>query len=178
MWRRASLHVSLRRALGEERPVLRSSSSRRPRSVKRQGTYAVTTAHHPAQLPILARTAGCASASTSQGSTGPHLKSACSHRVWATARAHHTAMVACPSACRVWRRLTNATCGVYWRLRRPGATQSWKRWRRSSGNVPSPQSLPRLRVPVAHEESFLQRTPKAAPTLLRLQNQVTSSKLV
>ena len=43
---------------------------------------------------------------------------------------------------------------------------------------PEPQSLLRLRVPVAHEESFFQRTPSAAPTLLRLQNQVTSSKLV
>ena len=43
---------------------------------------------------------------------------------------------------------------------------------------PEPQSLPRLRAPAAHEESFLQRTSSAAPTLLRLQNQVTSSKLV
>ena len=43
---------------------------------------------------------------------------------------------------------------------------------------PEPQSLPRLRAPVAREESFLQRTPSAAPTLLHLQNQVTSSKLV
>ena len=43
---------------------------------------------------------------------------------------------------------------------------------------PEPQSLPRLRAPAAHEESFLQRTPSAAPTLLRLQNQVTFSKLV
>ena len=31
---------------------------------------------------------------------------------------------------------------------------------------------------MAHEESFLRRTPSAAPTLLHLQNQVTSSKLV
>ena len=35
---------------------------------------------------------------------------------------------------------------------------------------PEPSESPRLRVSVAHEESFLQRTPSAAPTLLRLQN--------
>ena len=43
---------------------------------------------------------------------------------------------------------------------------------------PEPRSLPRLRVPVAHEESFLQRVASAAPALLRLQTQVTSSKFI
>ena len=43
---------------------------------------------------------------------------------------------------------------------------------------PEPQSLPRLRAPVARDEPLLRRTPSAAPTLLRLQNQVTFSKLV
>ena len=70
------------------------------------------------------------------------------------------------------------TCGASWRLRRPGTMPSWRRWRRSSGNLLNLQSLPRLRAPVAHEEPFLQRAASAAPTLLRLQNQVTSSKLV
>jgi len=176
-WRRASRHVSLRRTQGKECPPLRSSSPRPLRNCKTQGPCAATAAHE-AQLPIQARMPGCASASTSQGSTGPHLRSASGLRVWAAARARHTATFACPSACRAWRQPISATCGVSWRLRRPGTMPSWKRWRRSSGNLPSPQSLPRLRAPVAREESFLRRTPSAAPTLLRLQNQVTSSKLV
>ena len=44
----------------------------------------------------------------------------------------------------------------------------WRRWRRPSGNLLSPQSLPRLRVPVAHEESFLRRVASASLALLRL----------
>ena len=43
---------------------------------------------------------------------------------------------------------------------------------------PERQNLPRLRVLVAHEKTFLQCVASAAPTLLRLQNQVTSSKFV
>ena len=175
-WRRASWHVTLRRAQGKECPLLWSSSPRPPRNCNTQEPC-VAIAAHEAQLPILARMLGCVSVSTSPGSTGPHLRSASGHRVWAAARAHHTATFSCPSACRAWRQPINATCGVSWRLRRPGTAPSWRRWRRSSGNLPNPQSLLRLRVPVAHEESFLQRTPSAAPTLLRLQNQVTPSKL-
>ena len=176
-WKRASWHTFLRRAQGKEHPPLRSSSRRPLRNCKKQEPCAATAAHK-AQLSIQARMPGCVSASTSQGSTGPHLRSASGLRVWAAARACHTATFACPSACRAWRRPISATCGKSWRLRRPGSTPSWRRWRRSSGNLPSLQSLTRLRVPVAHEESFLQRTASAAPTLLRLQNQVTSSKLV
>ena len=176
-WGRVSWHVSLRRTQGKECPPLRNSSPRPLRSCKTQEPCAATAAHE-ARLLIQARMLGCVSASTSQGSTGPHLRSASGLRVWAAARARHTATFACPSACRAWRRPISATCGVSWLLRRPGTTPSWRRWRQSSGNLLSPQSLPRLRVPVAHEESFLQRTPSAAPTLLRLQNQVTSSKLV
>ena len=176
-WRRASQHVSLRRAQGKECPPPRSSSQTPPRNCKKEEPCAATAAHK-AQLPIQARMPGCVSASTSQGSTRPHLRSVSGHRVWAAVRAHHTATFACHSACRAWRRPISATCGESWRLKRPGTMLSWRRWRRPSRNLPSPQSLPRLRVPVAHEESFLRRTPSAAPTLLRLQNQVTSSKLV
>ena len=53
---------------------------------------------------------------------------------------------------------------------------SWRRWRQSSGNHLDPQSLPRLRAPVAREEQPLRRVPSAAPTFLHQQNQVTFSK--
>ena len=176
-WRRASRHVSLRRAQGKECPPLKSSSPRPLRSCKTQEPCTATAAHE-AQLPTQARMSGCASASTFQGSTGPHLSSLSGLRTWAVARVHHTATFACPSACRACRQPISATCDVSWRLRRPGTTPSWQRWRRSSGNHLSPQSLPRLRAPVAHEEPFLHRVPSAAPTLLRQQNQVTFSKFV
>ena len=85
-WRRASRHVSLRRAQGKECPPLRSSSPRPLRNCKTQEPCAATAAHE-AQLPIRARMLGCVSASTSPGSTGPHLRSASGLRVWAAARA-------------------------------------------------------------------------------------------
>ena len=122
--------------------------------------------------------AGCVSASMSQGSAGPHLRSVSGLRVWAAARVPHTATFVCLLACRAWRWPISATCDVSWRPRKLGTTPFWRRWRWSSRNLPSPQSLLRLRVLAAHEESFLQRTPLAAPTLLHLLNQVTSSKLV
>ena len=98
--------------------------------------------------------------------------------VWAAVRAHHTATFACPSACQAWRWPTSTTCGESWWLGRPGSTPSWRRYRRSSGNLLNLQSLPRLRVPVAREELPLRGTPLATPTLPRLQNQVTFSKFV
>ena len=55
---------------------------------------------------------------------------------------------------------------------------SWRKWRQSSRNRLGPQSLPRLRAPVAREELPLRGTPSAAPSLLRRQNQVTFSKFV
>lgn len=109
-------------------------------------------AAHLARLPIQARMAGCASALTSQGSTGPHLRSSFGLRAWDVARAHFTATFTCHPACRAWHPPSNATYGVSWRVRRPGITQSWRRWRRSSRYRPDPQSLPRLRASVAREE--------------------------
>ena len=166
-WKHASRHMFLRRAQGKECPPLKSSSPRPHRNCKMQGPCAAIAAHE-GQLRILARMLGCMSASTSQGSTGPHLRSVSGLRVWAAARARCTATFECLLACRAWRQPISATCDVSWRLRKPGTTPFWRRWRRSLGNLPSPQSLPRLRVMAAHEESFLQRTPSAAPTLLRL----------
>ena len=144
---------------------------------KTQGPCAAAAAHQ-AQLPIQARMPSYVSASTFQGSTGPHLRNASSHHARAAVRVHHASTFACPSACGAWRRPISTTCGKSWRLRRPGSTPFWRRWGWSSGSLLSPQSLPRLRAPVAHEESFLRRTPSVALTLLCLQNQVTSSKLV
>ena len=43
---------------------------------------------------------------------------------------------------------------------------------------PEPPEPPEARALVVREEPLLRRTASAAPTLLRLQNQVTSSKLV
>ena len=68
-WRHALQHVSLRKSQGVESPTLRSSSPRPLRSSSPR-PCAATTAHE-AQLPIQAKMAGCASALTSQGSTGP-----------------------------------------------------------------------------------------------------------
>ena len=167
--RRASRHVSLRRIQGKERPPLRSSSPRPPRNCKTQGPCTATPAHK-AQLPIQARMPGCASASTFQGSTGPLLRSFSGLRVWDTARAHHTATFACPSACRACRQPISTTCGVSWRLRRPGTTLCRRRWRWSSRNHLDPQSLPRLRAPVAREEQPLRCAPSATPTLLHQHN--------
>ena len=164
----------LRRAQGKECPPLRSSSPRPLRNYEEQEPCA-TTAAHEAQLRTLARMLGCVSASTSQGSTGPHLRSASGHRVWAAARAHHTATFACPSACRTWRQPINTTCGVSWRLRRPGTTPSWRKWRQSSGNLPSLQSLSRPLGLGAREDWLTQPTESATPTPLRPQrHQVTS----
>ena len=176
-WRRASRHVSLRRTQGEERPPLRSSSPGPLRNCKTQGPCAATAAHQ-AQLPIQARMPGCASASTSQGSTGPRLRSSSGLRAWDAARAHLTAMFACLLACRAWRPPISATCGAPWRLRRPGTAPSWRRWRRSSRNHLDPQSLPRLREPVAREEQPLHHASSAAPTFLQQQNQLTFSKFI
>ena len=89
-WRRASRHVSLRRTQGKECPPLRSSSPRPLRNCKKQEPCAATDAHK-ARLTIQARVLSCASASTSQGSTGPHLRSASGLRVRAAVRAHPTA---------------------------------------------------------------------------------------
>ena len=164
-WRRASRHIFLRRTQGEERLPLRSSSPRPLRNCKTQGPCAMTAAHQ-AQLPIQARMSGCASASTSQGSTGPHLRSSSSLRAWDAARVHRTATFACLLACRAWCPPISATCRAPWRLRRPGTTPSWWRWRRSSRNRLDPQSLPRLKTPVAREEQPLHRVPSAAPTSL------------
>ena len=122
-WRRALRHVSLRRTQGEERPPLRSSSPRPLRNYKTQGPC-VAIAAHQAQLPIQARMSGYASASTSQGSTEPHLRSTSGLRAWDAARVHRTATFACPLACRACRPPTRATCGVSWQLRRPGTTPS------------------------------------------------------
>ena len=152
-WRHASRHVTLRRAQGEECPPLRSLSPRPPRNYKKQELCAATAAHK-AQLRILARMLGCASASTSQGSTGPHLRSVSGLRVWAAGRARRTATFVCPLACRAWRRPISAICDVSWRLRKPGTTPFWRRWRRSLGNLPSPQSLPRLRAPLLMKSHF------------------------
>ena len=120
-WRHALRHVYLRRTPDEERPALRSSSPRPPRSFGKQEQYAAIAAHL-LLLPIQARVVSCASASTSLGSTGPHLRSVSGLRVWAAARARRTATFACPSACRAWRQPISATSGVSWRLRRPGTT--------------------------------------------------------
>ena len=158
-------HVSLRRTPGEERLVLSSSSARPLRSCRMQEPCAATAAHL-ALLPIQARMVGCASASTSQGSTRLHLRSSSSLRAWDVARAHLTAMFACHSACRAWWPPINVTCGVSWRLRRPGTTQSWRRWRRSSRNLLDSQSLLRLRAPVAREEQPLRHASSATPTSL------------
>ena len=176
-WRRVSRHVSLRRTPGKERLALRSSSPRYLRSFRKQEQYAATAAHL-ALLPTQARVVSCASASTSQGSTGPHLRSASGLRVLAGVRVHLTAMFACRLACRAWQPPSSAIYGASWRPRRPGITRSWRRWRRSSGGHLSLQSLPRLRVLAAHEERLLQRAPSATPTLLRQQNQVTFSKFI
>ena len=59
-----------------------------------------------------------------------------------------------------------------------GTMPSWRRWRWSSGNLPSPQSLLTLKGPVAREEQPLRRVPSAAPTSLPQQNQVTFSKFI
>ena len=155
-WRHASRHVSLRKTLGEERPALRRSLPRPLRNNKTQGPCAATAAHE-AQLPIQVRMVGYASASTSQGSTGPHLRSFSGLRAWGAARAHPTATFTCLLACRACRPPSSATCGASWRPRKPGITRSWRRWRRSSRNRLDPQSLPRLRAPVAREEQPLRR---------------------
>ena len=176
-WRRASQHVSLRRSPREERLALKSSSPRLPKSFKKQEPCAATAAHL-AQLPIQARMAGYASASTFQGSIGPHLRSFSGLRAWDAARVRLTARFARPLPCRAWCPPSSATCGASWRLRRPDITQSWWRWRWPSGSRQDPQSLPRLRAPVAREEQFLHRVPSAAPTLLRQQNQMTFSKFI
>ena len=110
-WRRASRHVSLRRTQGKECPPLRSSSPRPLRNCKTQEPCMAAAAHE-AQLPIQARMLGCVSASTSQGSTRPHLRSASGLRVWAAARAatqlrshalrlaeHGVSLSAQPAAC-------------------------------------------------------------------------------
>ena len=132
----------------------------------------------PGAAPHPGENVGPASASISQGATGPHLRSSSGLRAWDVARAHHTSMFACHSACRVWQPPSSATCGASWRLIRPGITQSWQRWRRSSRNRLDPQSLPRLRAPVAREEQPLHPASSAASTPLQQQNQVTSSKFI
>ena len=176
-WRRASRQVSLRRTQGKESLPLRSSSPRPLRSFRKQEPCTAIAAC-PALLPIQARMVGCASASTSQGSTGPLLRSSSGLRAWDAARVHRTATFACPSACRAWRQPISATCRKSRRLRRPGAMLSWRKWRRSSRNRLGPQSLPRLKASVAHEERPLRRVPSAAPTSLHQQNQVTFSKFI
>ena len=93
------LLASLKRAQGEGHLVLGSSSPRRSRSFKRQGPYVATAAYHEAQLPIVARTAGYASASTFQGSTGPHLRDVSGLHALDGARVHLTATFACHFAC-------------------------------------------------------------------------------
>ena len=98
-WRRALRHVSLRKSLGVESPTLRSSSPRPLRSFRKQEPCAAIDACL-AWLPIQARMAGCASASTTQGSIELHLWSASGLRAWGVARAHRTASFACPSVCR------------------------------------------------------------------------------
>ena len=166
MCRCASLRVSLTRAQGTGCQVLMSSSPRRSRSFKRRELCAVTAAHHPARLLVLARTMSCASASTSQGSTEPHPRNTSSLHALVGVRVHLTAMFACHLACRACRSSTSATCGASWWLRRPGTTPSWQRWRRSSGNRLGPQSLPRLRTLVARERRPRPRVPSATPTSL------------
>ena len=112
------------------------------------------------------------------GLNQPPLRSASGPHAWDNVKVHLIAMFACHSACRAWQPPSSATCGASWRPRRPGITRSWQRWRRSSRNRLSPQSLPRLRAMVAHEEQPLCRIPSAAPTLLHQQNQVTFSKFI
>ena len=102
------------------------------------------TAAHLAQLPIQARMVGWASASTSQSSIGPHLKSASGLHVLAGVRARLTAMFACRSACRAWLPPSSAICGASWQGRRPGIMRSWRRWRWLSETHLCPRSLPRL----------------------------------
>ncbi len=114
---------------GRGAPTAQEFITKTTHNCKTQGPCAATAARE-ARLPIQARMLGCASASTSPGSTGPHLRSASGHRVRAAARAHHIATSACPSACRAWRRPISATCGESWRLKRPGTMLSWRRWRR------------------------------------------------
>ena len=174
-WRRASRHVTLRRAHGKECPPLTSSSPRPPRNCKKQEPCAVTAAHG-AQLRILARMLGCVSTSMSQGSTGPHLRSASRLRVRAAVRAHNTAMFVCLLACRAWHWPISATCDVSWRLRKPGTTPFWRRWRWSSGNLPSPQSLPRLRVPMAHCRCQNRRISGRGSRTMRLRRMVTGGR--
>lgn len=171
-WRRASRHVSLRRTLGEERPTLRSSSPRHLSSVRKQEQYAATVAHL-VLLPTQARVASYTSASTSQGSTVPHLRSASGLCVLADVRARLTATFACRSACRAWQPPSSTICGASWQVRRPGTMQSWRRWRRSSGGHLSLQSLPRLRVSAAREKRLLCYVSSATPTPLLQPNQVT-----
>ena len=109
------------------------------RSFRKQEQYAATAAHL-ALLPTSVRVVSYASASTSQGSTELHLRSASSLRVLGAARAHLTATFACRSACRAWLLPSNATSRASWRVRRPGTTQSWRRWRRSSRNHLGPRA--------------------------------------
>ena len=122
-WRRASQHVSLRRTPGEERPALRSPSSRPLGSFRKQGQYAATAARL-ALLPTRGRVVSCASPSTSQGSTGPHLRSASGLRALAGVRVRLTATFACPLAYRAQLLPSSAAYEASWRLRRPGTTRS------------------------------------------------------
>ena len=86
--------------------------SRRKGSARRSPPTARRTA--------LVRVRSSASASTSQGSTGPHLDSSSGRLMSADVRVHPTAMSACPLACqaRLW--CSSATRGMRWQLVRPG----------------------------------------------------------
>ena len=97
---------------------------------------------------------------------------------WGVARVRHTATFACHSACRTWLSPTSAICGAFWQLRRPGTMRSWRRWRWSSRNRLDPQSLPRLRAPVACEGRSLHRAPAATPTPPLQRYQVTSFEFI
>ena len=176
-WRRPSWHVSLKKSQGMESPTFRSSSPRPLRSFRKQEPCVATTTC-PARLPIQARMVGCVSTSTFQGSTEPHLRSASGLRAWDAARVRRTATFACLSACRTWLPLTSVFYGAFWRLRTPDTTQSWRRWRWSSRNRPDPQSLPRLRAPVAREDRPLHRASSATPTPPLQWYQVTSFEFI
>ena len=121
---------------------------------------------------------GCTSALTCQGSTEPRLRSASGLRAWDVARVCRTATFVCLSACRTRLLLTSAICGAFWRLRRRGIMRSWRRWRWSSRNRLDPQSLPRLRAPVAHEGRPVHCALSATPTTPLQWYQVTSFEFI
>ena len=118
---------------------------------------------------------GCASASTYQGSTETHLKSACGLCAWGVVRDHLTATFARLLACRTQLPLASACGGALGRLGRSGVLQFWQRWRWFARSHQRLRTLPRLLGLGAREDRLPQRTLSATSASLHLQHhQVTS----